>query len=364
MSFLISELHLQGFRNYQDAVFAFDPTLTIVCGANAVGKTSIIEAIQILCEAVSFRKSTYQEMVRHGCQQARLTLHAYEGERRREVVLDIEGNRKTYRVNQKKANAINDVLGVIPTLVFTPDNLRIIKDGATKRREAVDMLGQQLSKTYAHLCREYTKTLKGRNRLLGEGKDSSPVFGIWTEQLVSLGAALHCHRAKLLARLIPLIQQQHAYIDPDHLLEIAYVNNWCVEAHDDREHVEQQLRTALALRADEEHARKITLVGPHRDDVSFLLDRYDVRSYGSQGQQRTIALSWKLAEVDMVESVLGVQPLLLLDDVMSELDESRRNALTARVGCVAQTIITTTNIGYFEPALLSRAHLIEIGGES
>jgi len=360
VSFRIKELKVQGFRNYEDCAFKLDPSVTILWGDNAVGKTSIIEAIQVLCETISFRKPSYSEMIRHGHKQASLALNAVDGERERDVSLTIEPNTKTYQVNGKKISSTDNILGVIPVVVFAPDNLSLIKDSANRRRDEIDAIGQQLSKNYARLLREYSKALRGRNRLLSEGYCTDPAFDAWSDQLATIGVVLYRHREKLLERLVPLMVEQYGTIDPHSSLEVIYSNNWGAVGTDSIEEAQRKLRAALDESFIDECSRKITLVGPHRDDVVFTIDGHDARAFGSQGQQRTIALSWKLAEVNLVKEVLGVKPILLLDDVMSELDESRRNALMGSVGTVAQTIITTTNIHYFEPTLLDRARIIEI----
>jgi len=363
VSFQISNLKLQRFRNYEDKIFEFDPNVTILWGSNAVGKTSTIEAIQVLCEATSFRKPSYEDMIQHGEESAVLELSATDGERTRDVTLIVEPHTKSYKVNGKKTTVSNGILGIIPVIVFAPDNLSLVKDSAGKRRDEIDALGQQLSKNYTRLLKEYSKALRGRNRLLSDGYCTDPAFDAWSDQLAAIGAVLYRNREKLLERLIPIVVQQYASIDPEATLEVAYENNWGATAEDTTEEVEQKLRDALDDSFIDECARKITLVGPHRDDIVFRIDGHDVRSFGSQGQQRTVALSWKLAEVSLIEEMLGVKPILLLDDVMSELDESRRNALMGRVGEAAQTIITTTNIHYFETSLLDRARVIEISSE-
>jgi DNA replication and repair protein RecF len=288
-------------------------------------------------------------------------LVAHDGSRERAVRAEVVENSKKYEVNGKRVSVADGILGKVPVVVFTPDNLGLVKDAASARRRELDAVGRQLSKNYVRLGREYEKALKGRNRLLADGYASDPAFEAWTEQVVVIGAALFEHRVKLMERLAPLIVEHFSAIDATSELGVSYENNWGARKTDDRGAIEMKLAEALEASGVDERARRITLVGPHRDDIVFTLDGHEARLFGSQGQQRTIALAWKLAEVSLIKEVLGVSALLLLDDVMSELDGARRAALMERVGTSAQTVVTTTNIAYFEPALLDRATVIEIG---
>ncbi|MCL2491341.1 MAG: DNA replication and repair protein RecF [Coriobacteriia bacterium] len=369
MSFRISKLHLKRFRNHHDSSFELDPNLTVLYGRNAVGKTSVIEAVQMLCEGASFRKPTFSEMIEHGNELGSLTLEAYDPDvtpwRTRAVELVLEPHKRTYTVNGKEVSLGEGIAGEIPVIVFSPDHLALIKNSASRRREEIDGVNKQLSKNYARLCREYTKTLKGRNRLLNEGYYNNPTFEAWDDQLVVVGSALYLNRARLLEKLQILTQIQHRDIDPTTTLAIEYTNNWGATPDATKEELAIRFHEALREYREQEIARRVTLVGPHRDDMIFSLDGHDARTFGSQGQQRTIALAWKLAQLDLVEQIAGIRPLLLLDDVMSELDQVRRDALMRRVGNDTQTIITTTNTHYFEPDLMERALLIELGeGES
>jgi len=310
-------------------------------------------------------------MIHHDHTEGKISLDARSDqkgvERQRTVELHLTPPKRNFTVNSKKVSVAEGITGEIPVVVFTPDHLKLIKDSASRRREEIEGIGRQLSKNYMRLSKEYLKTLKGRNRLLAEGLSRDPAFDAWTEQLVTLGAALYQHRVKLLERLGTLTKEQHADLDATCDLETTYVNNWGARPEADRAELEEAFFDVLAQQTAYEMARKTTVVGPHRDDIVFLLDGHDARAFGSQGQQRTIALSWKLAQIDLIRELRGTDPVLLLDDVMSELDQARRDALVAKVGEDSQTIITTTNIHYFDPSLIRRAHLIEItkkGGEN
>lgn len=361
---LVHGVSLRGFRSYGSFDLELDPSLTIIHGPNAAGKTNIIEALQLTTEGVSFRSPQWKDVVSWGAASASVLMTATGDGRHREVELAISEGRRTFSVNGKKVRSSADVAGEIPCVIFTPNDMRLVKDSSDKRRDEIDSLGAQLSKSYGRLRSEYNRVVIQRNRLLKDEVVDRPTLDAWTDRLVVVGSSLTQHRVRLLDRMRPHIVAAASAIDPSTTLEISYQ---CTSAHYGAEGVEltksereRSYQDALELRNADEMARRLTLVGPHRDDIVFSIDGRDARTFGSQGQQRTVALAWKLAEVKTVREITGKSPLLLLDDVMSELDESRRRALTDEVGHTAQTVITTANIDYFNSELLGRARVISI----
>lgn len=351
--------------------------LTVIHGQNGAGKTNVVEALQLLTEGTSFRTQSWTDLVKWGSEAAHITLEAAGEGRRREVDLVVNGSRRTYMVNGKKVRSAAEVAGAIPCVTFTPNDLRLVQESAERRRDEVDALGGQLSKSYARLKGEYARVVAQRNRLLKEEILDRSALAAWTERLVSVGTALTEHRVKLLARMRPHMAEADTAIHPEGLLDLHYeISSWTAptpaesgEAFEaaylatPRGDREAMYAARVEMRYADELARRVTLVGPHRDDVTFTIDGRSARSFGSQGQQRTVALAWKLAEVRTVQDVTGDSPILLLDDVMSELDEGRRRALTTAVGSVAQTVVTTANIAYFDADLLARAKVIEVGNK-
>jgi DNA replication and repair protein RecF len=275
-----------------------------------------------------------------------------------------QDGKRVYRVNGQLKRRVSDVAGLVPSVTFTPEDLDLVKGPSEKRRSALDDLGEQLSRAYAVVRRDYGRVIRQRNALLKDvctPQDLAP----WDEQLVTLGAKLLTHRARLYRRLRSHIRTIYADLADGESLDVVYLDKTGVGSERWTEDVPAEevagaLRAALEKRAADERTRQVSLVGPHRDDLVFTIEGKDARAFGSQGQQRTIALSWKLAEVRVVEDVADREPVLLLDDVMSELDERRRHALTDVVRRHVQTIVTTTNLGYFEPALLERATVVEL----
>lgn len=362
----ISAVHLRSFRNYEDLRIEPAEGLTILVGPNAAGKTNVIEAIQICTAGRSFRRPRWDEVVKWGAPAAGLSVTAQDD--RTEVVLDTtidaEGSRR-FRVNGVRRARMSDFQGIIPSVVFTPDDLTLAKGPAEVRRNDIDDLGEQLSKAYGVIRRDYQRVLRHRNVLLREWRANDSDLEPWDELLVTLGAKLFTHRRGLVRRLVEHAEPIYHDLAGGEELDVTYLDRCGVGLTSVREEVkpadvEQAFRVELVARRADERVRLATLVGPHRDDIGFIIGGKEARTYASQGQQRTVALAWKLAEVSVVEDVLGRKPVLLLDDVMSELDAARRRALTDLVMNDVQTIVSTTNTGYFDDETLSAATIVRI----
>jgi len=337
-----------------------DGQLTVLAGPNAIGKTNLIEAIELLTEANSFRRPAWSETVRQGSESAKLRLEA-EGEGRRlEIELDITSQgRRVYTVNGKQRRAVTEVAGIIPCVLFTPDDLRMVKDSAERRRTALDDLGSQLSPAYARLGAEYERILRQRNRVLKE-EGEAHLLDPWTERLVEVGAKLVTHRRRLFDKMESAINRIYPSLTDGGTIASRYLPSWERDGMETGQDAAESMSRHLDSKRGVERARRVTVSGPHRDEMSFEIEGRDARTFASQGQQRTIALAWKLAEVEVITSVSAQRPVLLLDDVMSELDEKRRHALASFVGSAAQTVVTTTNLGYFEEGLLERAKVVRL----
>jgi DNA replication and repair protein RecF len=358
----ITRIELTDFRSYGTFVLEPAPGLTVLVGPNAAGKTNIVEAIQLVTATRSFRRPEYSDLIRWGATQSRVALRAEEGERLLEVELRVdEVGGRAYLVNGQARRRHSEVAGLLPSVIFTPDDLSMVKGPAERRRAAIDDLGEQLSSTYGSLRRDYGKVVRQRNALLREAATGT-TLGAWDEQLVSLGARLLVHRLGLLDRVMAHAIRRYGEMTGGESLGYLYADRCGIGSCGDLETttVEAALRAEMEARSREERIRMVTLVGPQRDDVIITIEGRDARSFGSQGQQRTIALAWKLAEVELVEEVLRRKPVLLLDDVMSELDAERRAALSDVVASEIQTIVTTTNTGYFTSETLRGAVVVDI----
>ena len=353
---------LRGFRNYGSFVLEPDEHLTILVGPNAAGKTNVVEAVQLVTAGDSFRRPQWADLVKWGEVEGSVLLHA-EGEGRvLETLMTISASgRRAYRVNGKVRRRMAEVAGIIPCVVFTPDDLRLVKDSADRRRAAIDGVGDQLSPAYMGVRLEYERIVRQRNAQLKDDQADGHVLAALTGRLVSEGVAFMGHRRRLFDRVAEKMSEIYATLSAGETLTARYVPSWERSSeHAEAGEPHALMEAQIAARSAEEKARGLTLVGPHRDEVAFTVDGHDARTYASQGQTRTIALAWKLAEIAVITEIAEQAPVLLLDDVMSELDEARRHALAAFVGEAAQTFITTTNLGYFEESLVARAKVVRV----
>lgn len=358
---LLTGVELEGFRNHERWTTVVGSGLTILVGRNAAGKTNALEAIAVTTSGRSFRPYSWPDLVREGEAAARVVIRGVREGVPFTVTLTLsrEGTRE-YKLDGQTTQAA--LLGrKIPTVSFVPEDLSLSKGAAEERRGALDRIGERLSAGYARVRREYGRVLKQRNSLLRSGGSLSHLDP-WSERLSAVGAALVIQRARLLVRMEPELEKAQRALGRGEHFEMGISASWSerpMAAGEvislGREGVSSAIRVTADKESEEERSRGFSLVGPHKDDITFLLEGRDARTFSSQGQHRTLALAWKAAEVTVVRHVTGYQPILLLDDVMSELDEDRRQALSREVMGKAQAIVTTTNLDYFAEEVLSTA---------
>ena len=383
MSLHIKQLDIAQFRGYDFLRLEDLGHLTVVVGPNAVGKTNLVEAVQLLTSGASFRRPSWDEVISWGCDSAMIKAQLIDGERNLEHKMVVDDSGRRYEINGKK-KSVAGLRGTCPSVLFIPDHLQMVKASSAARRDAVDALGVQLSKNYSSLRQDYNQSLKQRNLLIKDGMHSGPLFESWDESACINGARLCVNRWRLFSRLAALMQEIYPSLVEDEELSCIYLPSWSrfdeqgrqisdVAQLDDArslvgedseeqgvDEVQQRLQKASQDLCFSEIQRKTSLIGPHKDEIAFYINGRNARMFASQGQQRTVVLAWKLAEVELVREFGGTDPVLLLDDVMSELDAARRDALTSFVDKSAQTFITTTNLGYFSDELIEQAQIIEV----
>jgi DNA replication and repair protein RecF len=373
-------LALEDFRNFERAETKLAPGLTLVTGRNAQGKTNLLESIYCL-GGLGSPRSQDAVLVREGCERA--LLHAVVDRSGRSVKVDVEvrSGRGTRALINGTPAASPGTLGEVSTSVFFgPDELALIKGSPDGRRRFLDDLVVKLRPARHGLRRRWERVLRQRNALLKSAPRSgssgpAPVAGtlaVWDESLCRVGAAVAAARLDALARLLPYARKRYAEVAGGGELELDYASSWLDEAPLGEVPDEARLTALLAARVDEARARElergISLVGPHRDDVGVGLRSstaaasvLDARTYASQGDQRTAALALKLAESDLLAEALGEHPILLLDDVFSELDPGRRAWLSDAVrGREQQVVLSSAEPGATNAA---RADLVlEVSG--
>ena len=369
MGLRIERIDFRQFRNYESFHLDGIEGLTIFIGPNAVGKTNILEGIQLLTSSYSFRHPQLSQLICDSFDESLISLDAGDGYRQLNVCLSIVSGKKSYSVNGKGKTA-EDVRGVLPSIIFTPDDLQIVKHSSSVKRAALDNLGMQLTRTYYVVRKDYEKTIRYKNRLLKD-EASAALLGSINETLVTCGAQLFCLRAALFERMIPEVSSAYARLSNDReQFSALYRPSWNrvskseeIEYSTNRDEVREKLSFELEKWESEERMRKRCLIGPHNDEILFNLSNRDASAFASQGQQRSIVLSWKLAEVEMVSQILGVKPVLLLDDVLSELDGTRREMLVKFVTDDIQTFITATDLDGFSGSFIDRARVVRLPRE-
>lgn len=366
MDLRITTLSYSNFRNYESFTLDNVGPLTIFIGRNAIGKTNVLEGIHLLTSASSFRHPQINQLILEGKENAFLQMVTTDENRLVTVGLNLEKGKRRYTLNGKSKQA-SDVRGLLPSVAFTPDDLEIAKKSSSVKRDALDSLGAQLSKNYYVIHKDYEKVLRYKNRLL---KEEAPfaLIDAMNETFMTCATQLFCYRVALFDRMMPLVTRNYRSIsNSEDPFDARYIPSWChldgswpIEGGYDKSQVTDLLSKSLSCFGNEEMARRRSLVGPHNDKISFFISGRDTSSFASQGQQRSIVLAWKLAEVEMIRQTVGTNPVLLLDDVMSELDETRRDLLVKHVNEDIQTFITATDLSPFNKDLLDVANVVKL----
>ena len=348
----VDRLRLYQFRNYAQLAISLGPSLNVLSGRNAQGKTNLLEAVATLTLTRSPRTATSADLLRWG--EERCAVEATVSRPGGACVLAVHFERApgSARLSRSttvdgKARPARTLLGVCPVVMFWPEDLQLVKGGPDGRRRLLDVLLAQLdARAAAHLLR-FRRVLEQRNALLhrlrAEGRGGGGLAG-FSQELAHHGARVVVARTRLLGELAPLAAAALRDLsDGGEQLELRYVASHG-ESSDDDNATEQRMLAALNARAAEELARGVTVVGPHRDDVEILLDGRPGRTAASQGQQRSMVLACKLAEMRYVARCTGMAPVVMLDDVLSELDRRRRSDLLALLagGDGGQVLVTTT----------------------
>ena len=322
--------------------------VTVVAGANGEGKTSLLEALGWAATTHSFRGVPDAALVRTGAEAAYLRVTVHEAEREQLMDAEIRAvGRNRVRLNRHPLARARDLLGLVRVTVFAPDDLQLVKSGPAARRSYLDDLLVAVAPRYESVRGEFDRVLKHRNALLRQGlrgPDAESTLVVFDEQLVQAGAELVRGRLRLTDRLLPALRDAYrALAGPNDEVDAAYEAEWAegsvTPAAAD---VEELLRAALAARRAAELDRGVTLVGPHRDEWRVRLAGLEARTHASQGEQRTLSLGLRLAGHKVVAEVVGSEPVLLLDDVFSELDPARAEALVSELPA-GQTLITTAS---------------------
>ena len=346
---IVESLKLQNYRNYEYLNMNFDEKINIIYGDNAQGKTNILESMYVCATSKSHRGSKDREIIRFDNDESHIKVNVKKNDMNYRIDMHLKKNKpKGIAVNGIPIKRAVELFGILNIVFFSPEDLNIIKNGPSERRRFIDMELSQLDKIYLDCLINYNKVVNQRNSLLKEyafsgREDIISSLDIWDMQLVKYGNDVIKSREKFVKEINDLVKSIHTKLSGDReQLEIIYEP--CVK--------EQDFESELVRVRDRDLKFKCTNIGPHKDDMCFLINGMDVRKYGSQGQQRTAALSLKLSEIRLIEQVTGEKPILLLDDVLSELDAGRQSWLLESIQDI-QTLISCTGLDDFVNSRIS-----------
>lgn len=340
----IEKVSLTNYRNYETLDLTFGPGVNLILGDNAQGKTNLLESLYMSAMGRSFRTNRDQEMIQFGKKFARVEIGAIRNQEKIQIEIKIlPGSKKTIRKNKVTLRRTSELLDSVLIVIFSPEDLKIVKEEPEKRRKFLDRELCQISPAYYDSWNNYRKILQQRNAALKEISPDPFLLDLWDVQMARYGARIIQDRAKFVAKLSRYSGDIHNNITGcKEKLEIRYEPNveWAENQQDQEALLYEKIRAHLPV----DLKMRTSGRGPHRDDIGFFIHGMDARAFGSQGQQRTCALSLKLAELDLIREETGEEAILLLDDVMSELDESRQTFLIETLQ-ENQLFITTTDVG-------------------
>lgn len=338
---IIKSLELKNFRNYKNLNLTFDRGTNILYGDNAQGKTNVLESLYVSGTTKSHKGSKDREMIQFEENEAHIKTIVEKNSLENQIDIHLKKNSsKGIAVNRIPIRKAGELFGILNLIFFSPEDLNIIKDGPSQRRRFLDMELSQIDKIYLHHLTKYNKILQQRNKLLKDiyfRPELKDTLAVWDEQLILYGVKIIERRSQFLTELNEIVCDIHKSISGGR-------ENLVLQYEPSAE--AECLRRELSGAQEKDLRTGMTSFGPHRDDISFLINGTDIRKYGSQGQQRTSALSLKLSEIELVKRLIHDTPVLLLDDVLSELDSSRQNYLLNSIHDI-QTIITCTGLDEF-----------------
>lgn len=338
---IIESIELKNYRNYNEIHMNFDKGTNILYGDNAQGKTNILESIYVCSTTKSHRGSKDREMINFGEEESHIKMKIIRNDIPYRIDMHLKKNKpKGVAINGISIKKISELFGIVNVIFFSPEDLNLIKNGPSERRKFIDIELCQINKFYVHSLVSYNRLLMQRNKLLREltiKPEYEDTLDVWDLQLVQYGNDIIRSRREFIEKLNTIIYDIHRTLSGNReTLRILYDPNTDPG----------QFQETLRKNRVNDIRQKTTLAGPHRDDIVFYIDEIDIRKFGSQGQQRTAALSLKLAEIELVKQLVKDYPILLLDDVLSELDGHRQNHLLGAINQI-QTLITCTGLEDF-----------------
>lgn len=353
----LQQLRVELYRNIASVRLEPSRTLTILYGNNGQGKTNLLEAIGMLGSGRAFRTSKIHDLIQHNAQSSIVAGQIQAAGMESRLILHLQGTTRRFSIDGKAVQRAAELHGKLATVLFSPDDTAMVKLGPETRRRFLDRSLYSSNTSFLHDYHTYYRTLKQRNALLKNNRQQELI--LWTEQLARAGARLMEHRAQYVLKLELLLQKQYARISNQaETVAVQYCPDVVTGADPAAE-----LLQALHNQYEYDLRYKTTGCGPHRDDLQFLINGRPLKGFGSQGQQRSFVLALKLAELDHLQQTFGEEPILLLDDIASELDRERiTNLLDYLRQREVQVLITTTDVTPFQAVLQQDSRLFRVDG--
>lgn len=356
---LLTNLQIQQYRNLDSMELSLDSEIILFVGQNAQGKTNILESIYVLAMAKSHRTNKDRELIAWNEDFARLGAYVHKKNGPLSLEIQLTNKGKKAKVNGLEQRKLSNYIGALNVVMFAPEDLDIVKGNPSIRRRFIDMEIGQVSPLYLHLLSQYQKLIHQRNQALKESYID--LIEVYNMQMAELSAKILHKRMEFIDKLQVWANEIHSQITSGReKLSLRYQSTFSYDKQmNEKERIEQIFHYLQSIR-EKEVMRGISLAGPHRDDIYFSINDKSVQQYGSQGQQRTTALSLKLAEIELIYQEVGEYPLLLLDDVLSELDANRQSHLLTGIKNRVQTFVTSTGVEGLNHDTLKHASLFRV----
>jgi len=359
-SLKINKLYLKNFRNYSDLEVEFNDKLNIIIGNNAQGKTNILEAIYFLSITKSFLSVNEKTLIFRDKEFSKVQGDIVNSGFKKKLSVLINNNEKKIEINQKVIKRHIDYLGNLRVVIFSPDDIRLLKDSPSNRRRFLNIELSQLYDRYVKLLSEFNIILKQRNeylKVIKNGNFNLDYYNILNDKYVSLSVSIYLYRYNFIEMINEYIGDKYYFISGDKGLVVRYMTD--IEISDSNT-MKDVLLSKLVDGKNREIMYGCTLIGPHKDNFCFYLNESNLSLYGSQGQLKMSILALKMAEIDVFKRVTGETPVLLLDDIFSELDIEKRNKLVKFLNDDVQTIMTTTDLSEIDDELVKIANVYKI----
>ena len=355
---IIEKIKLKNYRNYDSLEINLNEKLNVIIGKNAQGKTNLLESIYVLSLTKSYLGVNDKNLIKLGNNYAILEADAILNSGPKKFKLFIKDNGKQVIINGKEIKKLSDYVSNLKVIIFSPENIRMIKEGPSIRRKFLNMEISQISMKYVKLLMDYNNIVRQKNEYLKLDNKNKDYLNILNDEVAKLSVEIYLLRRKFLDNINMFIDKIYYEIMGMQGLKIKYISN--IDYFEDKTEMVDKFREKIDKYLEKEMLYKISLIGPHRDDFIFVLNDKNIALYGSQGQLRSVILALKLSEIELFKQSGDDDPILLLDDIFSELDLDKKNNLIKYINNNIQTIITTTDINMIDENLVKKANIFEI----